>query len=433
MPDRSAMKRPIAYDTTHLVSRLCSSAVSGIERVDLAYGRYFAASPRMACGVHYGLFKPHTMSPLRVKEIVHLLDRRSCDLAAHCEDDRWARLRAWLIRQELAGLDTRCDQRGKGLSLGPFDAFVAQCRLRVTHDRTRSIPEAAIYLNVAQAGLEYPIFFNWLDHRPNVLAVFFIHDLLPLEYPEYFPRGNEARFARRLATVLHRAHAIITTSQDVAERIEAKFSSLGRSTIPIHVQPLASPLEADRADVDAELANSNYYVMVSTIEPRKNHILLLNVWRSLVADGGSVPKLVVVGAPGWENERTFEILARSDAIRPHVRAVADLSRSALSSLIQHARALLMPSFAEGYGLPLVEALSLGTPVIASDIPVFREVTRGRATFRSPIDGVSWRDAVRDFSDNKSGAYEKAAASIRGFVAPDWKGYFAGVEGFLNTL
>ena len=116
-----------------------------------------------------------------------------------------------------------------------------------------------------------------------------------------------------------------------------------------------------------------------------------------------------------------------------VRAVAELSRSALRQLIANARALLMPSFAEGYGLPLVEALSLATPVIVSDIAVFREVTQGRATFLSPLDGAGWRDAVRDFSSQSSRSYARAAGWTRDFVAPDWKGYFAGIEGFLKTL
>src|SRR5580765_3493189 len=90
------MNRPIAYDVTHLVSRLRSSVVSGIERVDLAYGRYFSASARTACGVHYGLFKPHTMSPQRVQETVRMLDRRSCDIAVPHENDPWAELYRWL-------------------------------------------------------------------------------------------------------------------------------------------------------------------------------------------------------------------------------------------------------------------------------------------------------------------------------------------------
>ena len=76
-------------------------------------------------------------------------------------------------------------------------SLAAKTRLRLAHDRHLEIPEGAIYLNVAQHGFEYPALFRWLDARPDVAPVFLAHDLLPLDFPEYFRPGYKALFRRR--------------------------------------------------------------------------------------------------------------------------------------------------------------------------------------------------------------------------------------------
>lgn len=93
----------------------------------------------------------------------------------------------------------------------------------------------------------------------------------------------------------------------------------------------------------------------------------------------------------------------------------------------------MPSFAEGYGLPVVEALSLGTPVIASDIPVFREITQGCALLRHPLDGPGWLQAIMALSDLGSSAAIEARERARAFHAPSWPAYFERVDAFLASL
>ena len=95
--------------------------------------------------------------------------------------------------------------------------------------------------------------------------------------------------------------------------------------------------------------------------------------------------------------------------------------------MKNALAVLMPSFAEGYGIPVVEALSLGTPVICADIPVFREISQNRALLKSPIDGRGWLEAP------DSALREKYAEKAHKFKAPTWDNYFRNVQNFLATL
>ena len=101
--------------------------------------------------------------------------------------------------------------------------------------------------------------------------------------------------------------------------------------------------------------------------------------------------------------------------------------------MKNALAVLMPSFAEGYGIPVVEALSLGTPVICSDIPVFREISQNKALLRSPIDGRGWLEAIESMMKTGSALREKYAKKAREFRAPTWDRYFSNVQDFLATL
>ncbi len=260
-----------------------------------------------------------------------------------------------------------------------------------------------------------------------------VHDLLPIDYPEYFSASNLNIFRRRLATALRHADVFLVSTEAVKARLEKELRDRGAPPRPIHVQPFPSPLEGEGlGSSESGRRGHPYFVTLGTIESRKNHLLLLHVWRRLVAENPNAPRLVIVGARGWENEQVADILDRGEALKAHVVELSRLPSADLVELLAGARALLAPSFGEGYGLPVVEALGLGTPVVASDIPVFREVSQGRARFLSPIDGLAWLAEIRQLSEDD--AYLDARrAEARAFSAPTWSGYFAGLMDFLASL
>ena len=147
--------------------------------------------------------------------------------------------------------------------------------------------------------------------------------------------------------------------------------------------------------------------------------------------GPTTPKLVVAGARGWENENIIDMLERCPTIRDHVIEAPGLATPSLKRLIDNARAVLMPSFAEGYGLPVAEALAAGTPVLASNIPPFRAMGGPAITWLDPLDGLGWLAAIRRLSETP--AHWADAQRERPRVAFSREAYFRKVEAFLLTV
>jgi glycosyltransferase involved in cell wall biosynthesis len=294
-----------------------------------------------------------------------------------------------------------------------------------------ALAKGACYVNVSQFPLWVAAYFGWLEDRRDVRAVLFIHDVLPIEMPEYFREAEYERFRARLANLARFGTAALVTTNVVREGLEAQLRALGRTDFPICVAPIpVAPIFATEAAPDPALQGVPYFVVCSTIEPRKNHLLLLQAWRELVRrDGAGAPKLVIVGGRGWKFEAVAALLDRSPALRDHVVEVSGLTTPSLKRLLDGAKALLMPSFAEGYGLPVVEALTAGVPVIASDIPVFREVCGDGATLISPLNGERWLETIRAFA-RRDASTAPAQASA---ATPTWDDYFARIDAFVNAL
>ena len=388
------MARPLYFDLTHLAFRAGVAALTGIDRVDLTYARALASSGELAGAVHHGLVRPQVLPARRVGALVAAHDRRWKAEADPMLELRFRAVRAWLLGEGAGGAaPTR-----KVAGVVPELAHKAVGHLRKATAALRgggALPEGAIYLNVSQHAAERRGYYRWLESRRDVHAVFFLHDLLPLDHPEFWWPGHEALFEARVATMLGRADALIVASEAVRERAMRELGARGLKRVPIHAAALPSPLGGGlRAqDVDPALAEIPYCLMIGTIEPRKNHRLILEVWRKLAESGQEPPKLVLVGGRGWGDTSAFDLALRSPALRGTVLEASGLGDGALRRLIVNARAVLAPSFAEGFGLPIVEALTLGTPILASDIPVFREVGGGRAHLIDPADEAAWAEAV----------------------------------------
>jgi len=160
----------------------------------------------------------------------------------------------------------------------------------------------------------------------------------------------------------------------------------------------------------------------------------LQIWRRMAeAQGVATPRLLVIGQRGWECENVIDLLERSGAIRDHVTELSDCSDADVAHYLRHARALLFPSFVEGYGMPLAEALGAGLPVIASDLGVFREIAGAIPDYLSPLDGLGWQSAIEDYARPGSVNRANQLTRLAGYTAPIWAQHFVTVDRLLARL
>lgn len=291
-----------------------------------------------------------------------------------------------------------------------------------------------LWLNVGHTGLNLPGLAEWVD-AADIRPVLMLHDIIPITHPEHCRAGERERHEVRVATMLRIAHAIIGNSQDTLDTLARHAASIGMpvprslavwpGTPPLALPPQASPSGA--------AGPSDEFIILGTIEGRKNHMLLLRVWERLVASHGpAAPRLVIIGRRGWACD---DVLARLAAggFQGRVEEAGALSDAAIAQRLARARALLFPSFAEGYGLPLAEALAAGLPVIASNLNVFREIGQGVPDLLAPDDDDGWAKAIMDYAQPDSPARAAQLARMAHYRAPDWPGHFRAVDAFLASL
>ena len=431
LPER---KIPITFDLTHLEHRSRYCAPTGIERVDLSFGQYFAySSPRHVRALHYGFRRPIVLEQSSLQVLVeHVRAKWGLDVPS-ARDSVYARLRSWLNADGDAPNLAANGSHDTGDIWPNVVSAVRRRTLPYLKPGPTAVPYGSIYINVAQHSLESGIYFRWLEERRDLHRVFFVHDLLPMDYPEFWPKGHEDRFLQRLSCIINHATAIITSSNEVRHRIEREYRKRSMRPVPILALPFAPHApDSSRRAPQRTIADTPYFVIIGTLEPRKNHLFVLNVWRQLAETMKTPPRLIIVGKRSWSSEAVVDMIQRSPCLRSCVCEVYGLGDDALRQLLSNARALLMPSFAEGFGIPVIEALSLGVPVIASDIPIFYEVTKGAGTFLDPLDGPAWVRAISALASDTD-EYATARSSAKSFHATTPTDYFREVEDFLSSL
>lgn len=226
---------------------------------------------------------------------------------------------------------------------------------------------------------------DYVLHSPNYLLfehdgprVCTVHDLSWVHFPNYHPVERVDIMVRRMPRTLQIADIVITDSEFVRSEVINLFSlDPGRvRSVPLGVDESFRPRSAaESAAVMGELGlrHGTYVLALATLEPRKNLGRLLDAYEQLDASLRSRYPLVLAGAKGWRSEKLVEridrLAQRGEAIR-----LGFVPEEALPHLIAGARVLAFPSIYEGFGLPPLEAMASGVPVVASSASSIPEVT-----------------------------------------------------------
>ncbi|KMW58780.1 Glycosyl transferase, group 1 [Candidatus Rhodobacter oscarellae] len=390
-------KQARCLDITRLISRVGRGVLTGVDRVELAYLRFFVAHGAPIFGL------------ARTSLGYVLLDRDGLEAVLHRIEGRAAWGAAdWLGRlRRLPAAKARAEADLRRLAAD-------RCRrARLGDMLARAVPPGTRYLNVGHSNLSDRSLSGW-NRVENAQVSVLVHDMIPLDFPEYQRAGTVARFEQRMRAVAAHADRVICISADTERRVRHWFGQWGRE-VPTHVAHIGVEIPEPGEMPALEGLNRPYFVTIGTIEPRKNHALLLDIWQDL---GAQAPALVVAGPRGWENAEVFR---RLDANPANVIEANGLDDGALAALIQNAAGLLFPTLAEGFGLPPAEALGLGTPVICSDLPVLREILGDMPIYANTNNMYLWKQSILQLlgQDDRADTSKRSKPQ----ALPTWDAHF----------
>ncbi|CAN5189855.1 hypothetical protein BH10PSE11_BH10PSE11_08000 [soil metagenome] len=248
---------------------------------------------------------------------------------------------------------------GKALELGPEDVV-----LTVASDWWRKDAKAIIDLK----------------RKSGFRLAALCYDVIPLLFPHFYPAEDVLRFRLYWEQIFGSADLVVVNARCTERDIKNYCESIGIRVPPIVSIPLGCDAFVEQGQTQqlrSELEPERYALYVSTIEPRKNHALLMRVWKRLLADGvvgSNTFKLVFVGRRGWLTDDLQAEIGAGAGFADTLLHIESADDEELSSLYANAAFCLYPSRYEGFGLPVVEAYSRGKAVIVSNGGALAELT-----------------------------------------------------------
>jgi glycosyltransferase involved in cell wall biosynthesis len=393
-------------DLTRLTSRLGQGQPTGVDRVEAAYLARLLTLDTPVFGL------------VQTKLGFLLLDRTGLlamqRLVQHPETLPKPDLLSRLTRRQQQNL-AKAETAIRALAIARRPAG------RLADCLQRHIPAGFTYFNTGHANLGAST-LRAVQAGGAAHRVVLIHDTIPLDHPEFTRPDTINSFKRKLAAVATNADLVIHSAHATRAQTEQHFARLGR--VPAG---LVAPLGIETLHPAAISPRGHpYFVALGTIEPRKNHGFLLDLWARMHRDlpVQAVPHLLILGRRGWSNEAVFR---RLDALPPQGQTVFELPNlpdDQIATLLSHARALLFPSHVEGFGLPPLEAASLGTAVIVPPLPIYRETLGDYPVYASLDDSYSWMETILHMAGEKT--WKKDAVQV-----PQWDAHFKTVLNFLD--
>lgn len=381
-------------DLTRLVSRLGKGQPTGVDRVETAYLTQLLAM-EVPC-----------FALIRTKLGHLLLDRTGMAQFAAligCGTLPRADLLSLLTRRHDPHL-ARAETATRAFAMARARSLPALLR--------RYLPHGFSYFNIGHANLSDATLLavKTAGGRISVL----IHDTIPLDHPEYSRAETIPGFDRKLAAAAAHADLMIHSAETTRSQTETHLARHGRIppgiTSHLGILPLHPGAHAPRSHP--------YFVTLGTIEPRKNHAFLLDLWDQLHASlpQADIPHLLILGRRGWANRA---LLTRLDA-HPHLNKsifeLPSLPDTPVATYLAHSCGLLFPSLVEGFGLPPLEAASLGASVVLPPLPIYRETLGNYPIYARLEDRYSWLETITRLKDGSE--YKKQAVKL-----PQWSRHF----------
>jgi len=246
-----------------------------------------------------------------------------------------------------------------------------------------------------------------------------IHDVLFEDNPEFFTRFFRFRSRLLVKRSATRADLIVTVSEFTKRDLIDRYKiNPGRIRVVYNAVD-HSRFTPDRDDVamvkSLGLEPGNYFLTVGRLEPRKNHARLIEAYQKTLKPR---PNLVIVGQPDFGFEG-LQSQVKMYGLEQQVRFLQEIKDEALPALYRYASCLVYPSLAEGFGMPLLEAMASGVPVISSNTSAMPEVAEGAALLVDPYDVNAIADAMRTILGDPNTANSYRALGLARAAEFDW--------------
>jgi glycosyltransferase involved in cell wall biosynthesis len=236
-----------------------------------------------------------------------------------------------------------------------------------------------IVLSGAFWGLDNTIDRYLPAKRAGARIVTYIYDIIPISHPQYCEQSLTREFTTGVCELTLICDSILTISDYTRHTLDRFLEGKGGRHIPTATVPLAHSLTGPPSSVQTwpqsmqRLKGREYVTYVSTIEGRKNHAYIVNVWRKLIEQGVKVPDLVFVGRKGWRISGLMDLLEGTRYLDGRVHIVHDLTDAELNAVYENSLFTVFTSFVEGWGLPVGESLMHHIPCVASNTSSIPEV------------------------------------------------------------
>jgi len=268
---------------------------------------------------------------------------------------------------------------------------------------------------------------NWRKQGGKV--AFLVYDLLPITHPQFFSAGLVQRFSHWFEIAITNSDILLAISNTVRDQIREQVNRAfsGKAELPPKIESfrLGADLDMRHADgyirprlriVLSDRYGPRPYLMVGTVEPRKNHRTVLKAFGQLWEQGSEV-RLIIAGKVGWECRDLVRSIEEHPELHRKLFWFSDLTDTELHHCYTSSRCVVFASWGEGFGLPIIEGLQFGRPVIASDLPVHREVAGDYAGYFNPS---SAEDLVSMILRLETEGSLPGTIPHRGFRATTWR-------------
>lgn len=278
-----------------------------------------------------------------------------------------------------------------------------------------SIQPGDIFLGLDLSAHIIPAHHNQLSKWKTQGAVlhFVVYDILPIHHPEWFSRKLSRAFRRWIKTIAILADSAICISASSEADLVKCFRdqyNLPTDCIPTKVIPMgwdissSNPSKGLPLNFEALLSQiklHNTILIVGTLEPRKGHVQVLDAFEVLWQDGNNL-NLIIVGQSGWKTEVLQARIQNHPYFNKHLFWLDKASDEALIKLYQACDGVIVASLAEGFGLPLIEAISHGKPVLARDLAVFKEIAGHNVDYFAEVSATGLSLAITNWVKIKFG-------------------------------